>query len=98
MSAVSHNNPKTCGPTGQRILQLHPSLRCNLACEHCYSSSGPGVRTELDSAVVCGLVSDAARMGYQVVSFSGGEPFLYRGLLEVLHHAKSLGLRTTVAT
>jgi MoaA/NifB/PqqE/SkfB family radical SAM enzyme len=37
-------------------------------------------------------------MGYQVVSFSGGEPFLYRGLVEVLRHAKSLGLRTTVTT
>ena len=37
-------------------------------------------------------------MGYQVVSFSGGEPFLYSGLGEVLRHAKSLGLRTTVTT
>jgi MoaA/NifB/PqqE/SkfB family radical SAM enzyme len=56
------------------------------------------VQAELDPAVVCGLVSDAARMGYQVVSFSGGEPFLYSGLREVLRHAKSLGLRTTVTT
>ena len=56
------------------------------------------MRTELDPALVCSLVSDAARMGYQVVSFSGGEPFLYSGLLEVLQHAKSLGLRTTVTT
>jgi MoaA/NifB/PqqE/SkfB family radical SAM enzyme len=37
-------------------------------------------------------------MGYQVISFSGGEPFLYSGLCEVLRHAKSLGLRTTVTT
>jgi hypothetical protein len=37
-------------------------------------------------------------MGYQVVSCSGGEPFLYSGLREVLRHAKSLGLRTTVTT
>lgn len=56
------------------------------------------MRTELDPAVVCGLVSDAARMGYEVVSVSGGEPFLYSGLLEVLREAKSLGLRTTVTT
>jgi MoaA/NifB/PqqE/SkfB family radical SAM enzyme len=56
------------------------------------------VRTELDPALISSLVSDAARMGYQVVSFSGGEPFLYPGLLDVLRHAKSLGLRTTVTT
>jgi MoaA/NifB/PqqE/SkfB family radical SAM enzyme len=48
--------------------------------------------------MLCGLVSDAARMGYQVVSISGGEPFLYSGLRELLQHAKSLGLRTTVTT
>jgi MoaA/NifB/PqqE/SkfB family radical SAM enzyme len=37
-------------------------------------------------------------MGYRVVSVSGGEPFLYRGLEEILAHAKSLGLHTTVTT
>ena len=56
------------------------------------------MREELDPALVCGLVSDAARMGYQVISVSGGEPFLYTGLVEVLQHAKKLGLRTTVTT
>ena len=98
MNGALPTGSKACGPTGQRIVQLHPSLRCNLCCEHCYSSSGPEVRGELDPTLVCGLVSDAARMGYQVVSFSGGEPFLFTGLHDVLRHAKSLGLRTTVTT
>lgn len=98
MNVALPTSSKACGPTGQRIVQLHPSLRCNLCCEHCYSSSGPEVRGELGPTVLCGLVSDAARMGYQVISFSGGEPFLYSGLREVLRHAKSLGLRTTVTT
>lgn len=48
--------------------------------------------------MVCSLVSDAAQMGYEVISISGGEPFLYSGLLQVLRHSKSLGLRTTVTT
>src|ERR1039457_6235914 len=70
---------ESCGPTGQRILQIHPTLRCNLQCEHCYSSSGPWSREELDLDVVNNVVSDAARMGYGVLSVSGGEPFLYPG-------------------
>jgi MoaA/NifB/PqqE/SkfB family radical SAM enzyme len=37
-------------------------------------------------------------MGYEVVSFSGGEPLLYHGLEEVLVHAKACGMRTTVTT
>jgi MoaA/NifB/PqqE/SkfB family radical SAM enzyme len=47
---------------------------------------------------ICEVISDAASMGYQVVSVSGGEPLLYGHLAEILAHAKSLGLRTTVTT
>ncbi|MGH7492389.1 MAG: radical SAM/SPASM domain-containing protein [bacterium] len=87
-----------CGPARNAILQIHPSLRCNLSCAHCYSVSGPKTRVEIDAITVCGVVSDAAAMGYQVVSVSGGEPLMYGGLDEVLAHAKSLGFRTTVTT
>jgi Fe-coproporphyrin III synthase len=37
-------------------------------------------------------------MGYSVVSVSGGEPLMYRGLERVLAHATSLGLFTTITT
>jgi sulfatase maturation enzyme AslB (radical SAM superfamily) len=37
-------------------------------------------------------------MGYRVISVSGGEPFLYPELPELLAHARSLGLSTTVIT
>jgi MoaA/NifB/PqqE/SkfB family radical SAM enzyme len=86
------------GPTRQAILQIHPSLRCNLSCAHCYSGSGPAARAELDAATVCQVISDAAAIGYEVVSVSGGEPLMYGGLEKVLAHAKSFGLRTTVTT
>ena len=90
----------TCGsgPVREPILQIHPSLWCNLRCKHCYSESGPQIRTQLDPEQVCAVISDAAAMGYKVVSVSGGEPFLYKALPTVLRHAKSLGLRTTVTT
>jgi MoaA/NifB/PqqE/SkfB family radical SAM enzyme len=56
------------------------------------------VRVELDVETVCAAVSDARRLGYEVVSVSGGEPFLYRALPELLAHARSLGMRTTVTS
>ena len=88
---------RASGPT-RRILQVHPTLLCNLLCEHCYSSSGPSVRVELDLETVCSAVSDARELGFDVLSVSGGEPFLYRGLPELLAHARSLGMQTTVTT
>jgi len=53
---------------------------------------------QLDPEYLCAAISDAAAMGYKVVSVSGGEPFLYKELPTVLRHARSLGLRTTVTT
>lgn len=87
------------GPTGQlRILQIHPTRRCNLRCLHCYSSSAPEESGALDVALLRQAISDAAAEGYHVASFSGGEPLLYEPLRELLSHAKSLGMGTTVTT
>src|SRR5262245_60652412 len=86
------------GHAGSAIIQNHPSLKCNLACGHCYSSSSPMAHTELDPGTICNVLSDAAAMGYKVVSVSGGEPLIYRGLETVLDHAKAVGLQTTVTT
>jgi Fe-coproporphyrin III synthase len=79
-------------------VQIHPTLRCNLRCRHCYSSSGPDSRTELSYDLVAGALDDARDLGYEVLAVSGGEPFLYPDLLRVLRHAKALGFTTTVTT
>jgi len=86
------------GPVPTPILQIHASRKCNLSCTHCYSQSGPSAAGALAIDRVCRLIDDAARMGYQAVAFSGGEPFIYPGLLEALRRARALGLHTTVTT
>ncbi len=83
---------------GSRIVQIHPTRRCNLRCLHCYSTSGPEERGQLSAALLRGLLTDAAAEGYTVASFSGGEPLLYQPLRELLLHAHRLGLVTTVTT
>jgi len=86
-------------PTGaRRILQVHPSLRCNLRCLHCYSSSGPEERGGLEPATLLAAAGDAAEEGFDVLSVSGGEPLLYGGLGALLDGAHALGMRTTVVT
>ncbi len=86
-------------PTGRSaVFQIHPTRRCNLACKHCYSQSGPDVLETLDVNTVLSAVVDAAAIGYDVLGVSGGEPLLYRALPEVLDCAHSLGMTTTVTT
>ena len=87
------------GPTGcSRIVQVHPTRRCNLRCLHCYSSSGPEERGGLPAALLRDALTDAAAEGYTVAGFSGGEPVLYPALREVLEHAHGCGMRTTVTS
>lgn len=86
------------GPTGRGVLQIHPTRRCNLTCQHCYSSSGPNVEAMLPQRVVRELVADAALAGYDVLSVSGGEPLLYGSLELVLDDAKRVGMTTTITT
>jgi Fe-coproporphyrin III synthase len=98
---MTNTDDRTCessGALGAPTIQIHPSRHCNLECKHCYSSSGPSARQMLQTETVRSVIADAADMGYSVVSVSGGEPFMYPGLGELLTYAKSRGLRTTVTT
>lgn len=83
---------------GARILQVHPTLTCNLRCRHCYSDSGAWVRGGLPITLLERAVADAIDLGYEVLSVSGGEPFLYRDLPRLLKIAKARGMRTTVTS
>ena len=87
------------GPTGDtRVLQIHPTRRCNLRCLHCYSASGPEERDELPAALLQGAIDDAGAAGYTVAAFSGGEPLLYQPLRALLEHARGRGMLTTVTS
>jgi MoaA/NifB/PqqE/SkfB family radical SAM enzyme len=81
-----------------RVIQIHPTLRCNLACAHCYSSSGPDARGELSPQRLVIMLERLRSEGYDVVSFSGGEPLMYRGLREVGEAARALGYRVNLIT
>jgi Fe-coproporphyrin III synthase len=81
-----------------RIIHLHPTRLCNLACLHCYSESGPDQRGALDPASVSSALEVLRAEGYRVVSLSGGEPLVYRDLGDVVRSAKRLGFRVTMIT
>lgn len=88
------------GPTGDkyRVVQIHPTRRCNLRCLHCYSASAPEERDLLPVPLLLAAITDAAAEGYSVASFSGGEPLLYKPLAELLDHAHACTMRTTITS
>lgn len=88
------------GPTGHasRVLQIHPSRRCNLRCLHCYSSSSPEEDEAIPIEILCQALTDASAEGYNIAGFSGGEPLLYRPLAAALEHAQNCGMFTTITS
>jgi len=78
---------------GQLIIQL--TDRCNARCPQC----GMRVlnrfqRTRLDNAYVKRLLDAGARQGMRMVSFTGGEPLLFRDdLIELITYAGEVGFR-----
>lgn len=81
-----------------RIVHLHPTRLCNLACLHCYSASGPRQKGALDPGLVCDALAVLRAEGYALISLSGGEPLVYRPLRMVVERARELGFRVTMIT
>lgn len=82
----------------QPTLHLHLLKRCNLACGHCYSNSGPAEREMLSATQAVAAIELAAQWGCRNLSVSGGEPLLHPALGEVLLHARGLGMHTAVVS
>lgn len=75
----------------QGVVQIHPTLACNLRCAHCYSSSGPGAGHGIPAATLLRALEPLRHEGYEVVSISGGEPFAYRELGALVRGAAEAG-------
>ena len=74
--------------------------RCNLACSHCYSRSGPGrdATGELSTTEALALIDDFAAAGVPLILFSGGEPLLRDDIWELARHARKKGIRMALST
>lgn len=59
-----------------RELWVHTNNSCNLSCEHCLVSSGPGEDRGLPGDRLAALIDEAAELGVERFYFTGGEPFV----------------------
>jgi pyruvate-formate lyase-activating enzyme len=98
VASATEAEPTRSGFLPDRIIHLHPTRLCNLACLHCYSESGPQQRGGLDPAAVGSALEVLRGEGYEAVSLSGGEPLVYPDLAAVVRSAKALGFRVTMIT
>jgi sulfatase maturation enzyme AslB (radical SAM superfamily) len=72
---------------------------CNLACRHCFNSSGPRAPwlKSLDPGIVRRYIAEAESLGVREFYFTGGEPFLHPEILPLIADALKVA-PTTVLT
>ena len=72
---------------------------CNLRCIHCYAKADNNpAPNELTTEEGFKLLEDLAKFGCPVILFSGGEPLVRPDILDLIHKAVNLGLRTVIST
>lgn len=72
--------------------------KCPNNCVHCSSYSGPNCTMKLDYDIMCNVIDDIQKMHGEVLSISGGEPFLHENLLEFVEYAKNKGIKVYIYT
>lgn len=77
-------------------VELHN--KCLLNCRHCSSKASNMGNECLTPEKVNDILFEARSMGAECFSISGGEPFLYRWLWDVLDTARELGYKTRLYT
>lgn len=97
-SPVARTAEDRSGFLPERIVHLHPTRLCNLACLHCYSTSAPREKGALAPSLINEALGVLRAEGYASVSLSGGEPLVYRPLREVVDGAHELGYRVTMVS
>jgi radical SAM protein with 4Fe4S-binding SPASM domain len=75
------------------IYKMHLELtyRCNFRCVHCYNPTHGGGTTEMTTAEWVRTLEQLARLGCYLLTFTGGELFVRKDVVEILHAACDLG-------
>jgi MoaA/NifB/PqqE/SkfB family radical SAM enzyme len=90
--------PFLLGTGGTRLIQIQSTSRCNLRCLHCYAEGSADKSDELSLKQLRGFLSESFDMGYRYIGVSGGEPLLWRDLLDFLEFSNKVGFSTAVTT
>jgi GTP 3',8-cyclase len=89
---------------GRVATDLRVSLtdRCNLRCSYCMPAEGldwmPTEQSLTDDEVVRLVRIGVERLGIREVRFTGGEPLLRRGLVDIVARSHALGVETSLTT
>jgi len=72
------------------------TTKCNLRCEFCYAPLNSYKNNELSGYLR--IIDKIKSLGFLKITFSGGEPFLVDGLLDILRHARKQNIKVALTS
>ncbi len=81
-----------------RVLIWNLTNRCNLNCQHCYSSANQFVDGELTYDEIINFIPQLKQNNIKIVILSGGEPLLRKDLFDIAYRIKEEGIITYLST
>lgn len=81
---------------GYKMLNIYITNACNLKCKHCFMLSGKKLENELTLGDWMKVLTSFKENGGEFVTFSGGEPLMFKNIPQIISHAHDLGLKSTV--
>jgi radical SAM protein with 4Fe4S-binding SPASM domain len=97
--------PTAAGAIGMGCIgfPIHPvwevTNACNLRCSQCHACSGKPMPGELDTEEGKRLLDSMANIGeFRMLALGGGEPLVRPDIIELIAHARNLGLEISIAT
>lgn len=79
-------------------MHVEVTYRCNFRCPHCYNTTHGGGTSELTTKEWKSVLDQLGELGCWLVTFTGGEAFVRKDILELLHYACEKGFSININT
>lgn len=79
-------------------ISVEITQKCPNRCLHCSSFADRDCVSKIETDQVKKIIDSAVRLHTEILSISGGEPFLHTGLTEIVAYAKAKGLVVYIYT
>ena len=79
-------------------IKIEVTYKCPLACVHCSSNAHSKNEKEMRVEKCFEIIESASEMGVIEISFSGGEPLCWPGIVEAVKLADDKGISTIIYT
>ena len=97
-AAFLHTQEFSAVPQLQQVY-IHPTLRCNFACEYCYLQEKPqSAEGELTTRQWIEIIEQLKEVGVREIVITGGEPLLRNDIEEIVRSTKNAQTRFYLLT